>query len=48
MESKEPGKKFNISFLEILKKRLFMIIAGVILLVAVAGGVFTVYLWRVT
>lgn len=48
MERKELVKKFNISFPEIFQNRLFMIIAGAVLLVAVAGGVFSVCLWRVT
>jgi type II secretory pathway component PulC len=46
VEGKEPGKKFNIIIPEIFKNRLFIIIAGAILFVALAGGVFSVYLLR--
>jgi hypothetical protein len=46
MEGKETGKIFNITVPEIFKNRLFIIIAGAILFIAVAGGVFSVYLLR--
>ena len=46
MEGKEPSKKIKFTAPEIFKNRLFIIIAAAILLVAVAGGVLSVYLLR--
>ncbi len=46
MEGQEPVKRINIEIPEIFKNRLFIIIAGAILFIALAGGIFSVYLLR--
>jgi hypothetical protein len=46
MEVNEPGKKFNFVIPEIFENRLFIIIAGAILLIAVAGGITSAYIMR--
>ncbi|MDW7728811.1 MAG: hypothetical protein SCJ94_02220 [Bacillota bacterium] len=46
MGKKDSKRKFNIVVPEYLKNRLFMIIAGVVLAIALAGGVYSIYLLR--
>ncbi len=44
MEKKNGVKKFNLAIPEFLKTRMFYLIAGAILLIAVAGGIYSIYL----